>query len=174
MVFPVFPHFSAGPVLVSWGATAEAADDLGYSMNGVEISEIPRYQDVMNDGFGGAGGVPSDAQFLGAIAQVRCVLNRFTEANVEALSQLDSAMGGTDGTLPDIGDFVKQDSLAGVLVLSSPVETRTYTLAFVRQGRAFNSGVPHRQYQLVFECWIDDPCTMELWAASAGDNPCAS
>ena len=174
MTVTSFPHVSTGPVLVSW---PNAATTLGYADDRIMIDERPFYEDIRNDGFGGAAGMPSDVQYLGSIAVVTMNLNRLNMTNIDLLGTLDSLDATpTDGLMPTIGSFVKQDSLNGALVLTSGNatngEVRTFPNAFLRQGRRFNVGVRHQIYTLVFECHIDDPCTMTLWSVGAASDPC--
>jgi hypothetical protein len=138
------------------------------------IDERPFYEDIRNDGFGGAAGMPSDVQYLGSIAIVTVNLNRFNAANVAALGDLDASQVLTAGTLPDIGSFVRQDTLWGGLYLTNGTETRVFAQSFLRQGRRFNVGTRHQVFSLVFECHVDDPCTMVLYTVGAANDPCTS
>jgi hypothetical protein len=117
--------------------------------------------------------MPSEVQYLGSIAIVTMNLNRFTD-NIEDLAGIDSIPGVAYGTMPQVGLFMRQNTMAGNLILSNRTEILTYTVAFLRQGRRFNVGTRHQIYSLVFECHVNDPCDMILFAKSAGSNPCTS
>ena len=171
MAFPLatFPHHSKGPTLCTWGAL-----DLGYSDDRIQIEERPFWEDIKNDAFGGAAGMPSDVHYLGSIAIVTCNLNRFTEASIEALTDLDAGTANTYGTMAEIGTFMRQDSMYDYLKLSNRTETLHYTVAFLRQGRRFNVGTRHQIFSLVFECHVDDPCTMSLFTKDTAVDPCSS
>jgi hypothetical protein len=163
-----YPHFSAGPVLVSWETMA-----LGYSMNGIDIQEQPVFQDLKNDAYGGQAGMPSDVQWLGAVAMITCNLNRFTPGNLENIAQFDANMQASLGSYRRVGQFVKQDGMHGQLILSSAVETLTFPSTYLVHGRSFNTGVPERVWRLVFRALIKDPCDMTLYSSSSsGTNPC--
>lgn len=164
-----FPHRSTGPTLVKWNNT-----ELGYADDRIQIEERPFFEDIRNDAFGGAAGMPSDVHFLGAIAIVSCNLNRFSITNIAALGDLDAGTTQGTGVYPDVGTFVHQDGMSGSLVLQSANEILTYALSFPRQGRRFNMGTRHQIFSLVFECHIKDPCLMSLFTSSAGSNPCNS
>jgi len=173
-----YNHRSVGPTLVSWPSTAVP---LGYADDRIMIDERPFYEDIRNDGFGGAAGMPSDVQYLGSIAVVTMNLNRFNHSNITALGDLDATNANIgndtipyDGEMPEIGAFVRQDILWGSLALQNRTETRTFPKAFLRQGRRFNVGVRHQIYTLVFECHVDDPCTMVLYEVTALSDPCSS
>lgn len=164
-----FPHRSTGPVLVKWNDT-----ELGYADDRIQIEERPFLEDIRNDAFGGAAGMPSDVHFLGAIAIVSCNLNRFNAANMSAIADLDASNALTYGTFPSVGDFVHQDELSGNLILQAKNEILTYELSFLRQGRRFNVGTRHQIFSLVFECHIKDPCNMVLFTSTDGTDPCTS
>lgn len=169
-----YVHYATGPTLVSFGASA-TTDALGYAEDRVQIDERPVWEDIKNDAFGGGAGVPSDVQYLGSIAYVSCVLNRFVEANIRRLSQLEITGGsGTTGNLPPIGRFMRQDIMYESLFLTSNAYTLTFTRAFLRQGRRYNMGTRHQQIQLMFECHIDDPCDTVLFTSATGTFPCSS
>jgi hypothetical protein len=80
--------------------------------------------------------------------------------------------------MPQVGLFMRGNMIAqgmyGELRLSNRTELLTYNVAFLRQGRRFNVGTRHQIYSLVFECHVNDPCDMILFAQSAGSNPCTS
>ena len=166
-----FPHYSTGPTLVSWPSQTS---NLGYADDRIMIEERPFYEDIRNDGFGGAAGMPSDVQYLGSIAIVTINLNRFNEPNVRTLANLDSGDDGDEGVMPAVGSFVRQDSLHGELALRNKEESRIYSYAFLRQGRRFNVGVRHQVISLVFECHINDPCDMILFTVGSANDPCNS
>jgi hypothetical protein len=178
MPFPLatFPHRAVGPTLVSWpySDSPGSSKPLGYADDRIQIEERPFWEDIRNDAFGGAAGIPSDVQFLGSIAIVTCNLNRFTLANIEDLAGIDSVPGTTYGTGPQVGTFMRQETMYGSLILSNKTETLTYTIAFLRQGRRFNVGVRHQIYSLVFECHVNDPCDMVLFAKTAANDPCGA
>ena len=171
MAFPLatFPHRATGPTLVTWNSL-----QLGYADDRIQIEERPFWEDIRNDAFGGAAGMPSDVHYLGSIAIVSCNLNRFVIANIQALADLDAANVNTVGVMPAIGTFMRSDAMYSSLVLSNATETLTYTVAFLRQGRRFNVGTRHQIFSLAFECHVDDPCTMKLFAAGAAVDPCSS
>lgn len=171
MAFPLatFPHRSVGPTLVEWGTL-----DLGYADDRIQIEERPFWEDIRNDAFGGAAGMPSDVHYLGSIAIVTCNLNRFKNADIESLAQIDSAGGLSYGNMPQVGTFMRSDTMYDSLVLSNATEKLTYSVAFLRQGRRFNYGTRHMIVSLVFECHVDDPCTMLLFTKGAAVDPCSS
>jgi hypothetical protein len=173
MAFPLatFPHRATGPTLVQWPSNAKS---LGYADDRIQIEERPFWEDIRNDAFGGAAGMPSDVQYLGSIAIVTCNLNRFVVANLEDLAAIDSIPGTAYGTMPAVGLFMRQNTMAGSLILSNRTEILTYSVAFLRQGRRFNVGTRHQIYSLVFECHVNDPCDMALFAKTTGSDPCAS
>jgi len=107
---------------------------------------------------------------------VTCTLNRFVEANIQGLSRLEYPTTGTatDGKLPPMGRFMRQDTMYDTLWLVNKKYTLKYQVAFLRQGRKFNVGVRHQQVMLMFECHITDPCDMELFTYAAADDPCTS
>lgn len=159
-------HVTAGPTKVQYSLNADhtTLSDLGYTQDGVEITIIPRYQDIQSDDFGGSGGVPSDSQFLGATADVRAQLVKFNDTNVQKMTSFYCA--GSAGVLPQFGTFIKQptpwtgasttiNGLYGKLYLLAKHETISFAVAFVRQAIQTNKGTRFSQFNLGFECWVD-------------------
>jgi hypothetical protein len=171
MPFPLatFPHRATGPTLVTWSGS-----QLGYADDRIQIEERPFWEDIRNDAFGGAAGMPSDVQYLGSIAIVTCNLNRFTVAEIEKLAGIDSVPGTAYGTMPAVGLFMRQNTMYGALVLSNRSEILTYSVSFLRQGRRFNVSTRHQIYSLVFECHVNDPCDMVLFTAGGTADPCGA
>ena len=163
-----FPHFATGPTLVRFGGY-----DLGYAEDRIQIQERPFWHDVKSDASGGAEGPPCDVQFLGAIAIVSCLLNRFKESNMRALSKIHITAQQTDGVLLPTGTYMRQDSKMVDLWLINAAYTLVYQKAFLRQGRQFTIGTRHQAFQLAFECHVTDPCDYELFTYSDEDDPCS-
>ena len=68
----------SGPVKVRVGTgTADALETLGYSVDGVEVSEQAYWHDVHGDEHGGTAGPPIDTQYLGRTVRIRMELSKF-------------------------------------------------------------------------------------------------
>lgn len=145
-------HFNSGPVVVTWNA-----QQIGYFEDGAEIFAEPRYDEIMSDDMGGSRGVPTDKQFLGAIATVQGVLTKYVKALADKLINFNAATlaAGSPGLYPTIGSFVRQDGLAAQLILPGVNDTLTFTTAHLVRGIQFGAGTRARRYSCAWECWMN-------------------
>lgn len=145
-------HFTTGPVVPKWNA-----NELGYCEDGVQISLFPRYDDIYSDDMGGRGGVPTDSQFLGATASIRCLFTKYEKTRLDNVGGYSQAAltNNTKGLLPVLGSFVRQDSLAATLILVGVNELLTFETAFLRGNYEINSGTRMRRYLCDFEAWLN-------------------
>ncbi len=114
-----------GPVLVRSGTgSAGALEDLGYSVNGIDVDEEMRTLDVPGDEHGGEAGIPIEEQYLGEFHILRMELSRFDTA---VLAKIGAKLrGGTTGTLGTMGTlFGASGSYYRILLLGAAV-TRNY------------------------------------------------
>lgn len=149
-------HKVAGPVLIKYNTVS-----LGYSRDGVSIRIEPRWLDIFSDDFGGAGGAPADAQFLGGIATVTAELPKYEAAEVHKLAAFEKA--GTAGIFPQFGTLIRQEQEYAVLLLDGKNEDWTFSVAFMRQPQEVNKGTKFSTYVLGWECWIDNTTSRTLF-----------
>lgn len=154
-----FPHFATGPTLVEFDSF-----DLGYCEDRIQIDETPFWHEVKSDGYGGSEGPPCDVQYLGALVYVRCLLNRFKEDNIRALStiSLPDDESSTPGIMPQVGWYMRQDSGMKQLRLLSKEYILVFLKSVLRQGRKWTMGTRHQSFALVFECHVNNPCDAQL------------
>ena len=165
-----FPHFATGATLVKFHDL-----ELGYSEDRIQIDETPFFHEVKSDGFGGSEGPPCDVQYLGSVVYVRCMLNRFNNANLKTIGSIatdDYEHVSAPGIMPRAGWYMRQDDGMEELILSSKEYVVTFTKAVLRQGRKWSMGTRHQAFILLFECHIDDPCDCKLFTYGAGNDPC--
>ena len=95
---------------------------LGVNRDAIPVITQPKFADVMSDDWGGENGVPSDAQYMGAIAVIQLSLIKFN------LSYIDRLMTGaahytggwnTAGEGFPFGGLIRAGGLMGQLVLNS-------------------------------------------------------
>ena len=165
-----YKHFATGPTLVRFGTYY----DLGYSEDRIQISEKPFWHDVKSDGYGGSEGPPCDVQYLGAVAFVTCLLNRFNEEYIRKLAKIQiDGVQLANGIMLPTGQYMRQDAGMDKLELVNKTYTLTYEKAFLRQGRQFSVGTRHQAVALMFECHVDNPCDANLFAYDDDDDPCS-
>lgn len=150
----------AGKTLVKIDVSAalDTWQDLGYTRDGVDISEQPFYLDVHGDENGGDAGPPIDTQHLGEIHTVTCMLTKW-DKTVENAIRNALRESSTPGTLPTPGQFMIQDSeyfKVGLAAADPMTETqdRTYQYCIVRQPKTLNKGTKHEVLLFVFEAWM--------------------
>lgn len=114
-----------GPVLVRTGTgTSSALEDLGYSINGVEVDEEPVVIPVPGDQNGGDQGIPIDEQKLGEVHIIRMELTNMDAAVVAKVGAKE--LDGTTGEIGDIGSLYAGGSLYYRVLLLGDTVTRNY------------------------------------------------
>jgi hypothetical protein len=148
-------HFTTGPVAPTLNVSS-VDYQLGFCEDGVTVSLDPRWDEIFSDDFGGRGGPPSDAQFLGATGSVQMVFTKYNKTYLDNLSCFTSAALTTPakGLLPAIGSFARQDSLGALLKLIGPGEDLRFAFAFLRGRYEMNSGTRWRRYVMSFDVWM--------------------
>lgn len=157
-------HLSFGPALIEWNGY-----QIGYGRDGVDVSIDPKWNDIPSDLYGGAGGVPSDAQLLGSIVRVSTELTAFEKNQVlrfGSFDRLHAQLANGLGSVynPIIGTFVRQgtNALGGLLQLDTTAALIKFPVAFFRQPQDFNVGTRATFYMVGWECWIDGASTRKL------------
>lgn len=143
--------------MVNYGPGLQSLSSLGYCEDGVSVNIQPRFDEIFSDDMGGRGGVPSDAQLLGATATIDCLFTKYVKTLLDNIASFSSQQmnTATKGLMPAIGSFVRQDSLAGVLVLTGINESLTFATAVLKRNYEVNSGTRYRRYICGFECWVN-------------------
>jgi hypothetical protein len=144
-----------GAALIKTGTgAASALESLGYSINGVEISQELLSEDVPGDQNGGEGGPPLDIQAYGTIARIRMELSSwdFTVAG-KIRSQLNTIANGTS---PVPGSLIFGNSYHYRLLILPTVsaDAMNFLQAVPRDPVAINLGTKFAR--LVIE-WIAYP-----------------
>lgn len=144
-----------GAALIKTGSGSSGAlESLGYSINGVEITEEMLSEDVPGDQNGGEGGPPIDIQDFGHIARIRMELSvwDFTVAG-----RLRSKLNGvSQGVSPTPGSLIFANSYHFRLLIL-PVtagDAMNFLVATPREPHVINLGTKFAR--LIFE-WIAYP-----------------
>lgn len=159
---PAYVHYTTLACNIQWGGF-----DLGFAEDGAQLTIIPRFEDIHSDDMGGRGGAPSDAQFLGATGHIDFVFTKYLKARMDQLGSYDVRKLTTPavGVMPVLGSFVRQDGLAGPLVLRAVNESLTFETAYLRRNYEINSGVRARRYICGFELWLNQTDLNNLTSA---------
>ncbi len=136
-----------GPALIRIGAPLE---DLGYSINGVEIIETTFMSDVPGDQNGGDDGPPIDVQYFGQIDRVRMELSKFDNAVVDKIRARLS--GGTAGVPGTSGTLIAGTSVFYRVLVLPTTNPRNYVAGIPREPIEVNRGTKFSRLILEFEC----------------------
>lgn len=138
-------------------------NEYGTSKDGVDINVDPKWFDIPGDCGGGVGGVPINAQLLGATVRV---VAEFTSMEINRVLTAPSfnpahpplAAGVGSINMPRIGSFVKGgvNPLGGELQLQGQNARLILPFAFFRHPQDFNLGSKSTFYSVGWECWLND------------------
>jgi hypothetical protein len=123
---------------------------LGYSINGVEMSQTPFFLNVPGDQNGGDDGPPIDVQYLGEIHYIRMELSKWDPAVADKCICI--AKGTTIGQIATPGVLMAGGSKSYKVSLRSTLLYRTYQLAFLRNQIETQRGTKFARLLLEWEC----------------------
>jgi hypothetical protein len=146
-------HEVAGKVIVTFTMSGSARQ-LGYTRDGAMIVIDGKFNEIPSDDYGGAGGAPSDRQFLGGEAIIQIDLTKYDRTYVHALTSYNDA--GAVGVFPAYGSLMRQDSLASTLLLDGEFEDWTFTTAYPIGSQEFNKGTRYSSWQMTFVGVVSD------------------
>lgn len=139
---------NVGAALVRIDAGA-GLEDLGYSINGVEISDDPYFSDVPSDENGGDEGPPIDVQYFGMTATIRMELSRWDP--VVAAKVFPFGAGGAAGVEGTSGSLM---SAAVYRLLILPTSTpRNYPRAFPTEPIEVNKGTKYSRLVMTWKAY---------------------
>ena len=127
-----------------FGGTLET---LGYSENGVEITERQFTGDVHGDENGGDQGPPIDIQNFGEEHIIRMTLTKYDEAVIDKIRA--GLAGGTAGTPGTSGSLYIQGGLAFRLLIHTVNRPRNYVQVVFTEPKEINKGTKHSKAMLV-------------------------
>ncbi|MCC7424821.1 MAG: hypothetical protein IT428_31505 [Planctomycetaceae bacterium] len=140
----------AGAVQVKVGTgSASALESLGWSVNGIDISEDVFTGDVPGDQNGGDQGPPIEVQIFGEIHRIAIDLSKYDPAIAAKIQA--KYKGGTAGTTATPGSlFFAGSTYYRVLLLGSNF-TRNYPYCLVRQPMSINVGTKFSVQRIIFD-----------------------
>ncbi len=149
----------AAQVFLAGGATN--LSEIGYTKNGVTISQDNYYNPVPCDLFGGQPGPEIDNQALGITANIRLDLTKFDWAVVELIQKLTN-----DGTLGSFllaseGQLMVQEGKAWRVLIKTPVRPYNFPICIVTAFEQ-NKAVLYKNPFITFKA-MRDPSTGLLW-----------
>lgn len=141
----------AGKCLIKVGTGSEGAlETLGYSINGVIISEDTFTGDVPGDENGGDQGPPIDIQYFGEIHRISMDLSKYDP--VIAAKIQAKYRGGAAGTTGTPGSLFFAASTTYRLLLVATNFVRNYLVTLpCRQPQEFNAGTKFSVQRFLFE-----------------------
>lgn len=149
------PH-NAGAVTVKVGfGPTGPLSVLGFSRNGVDITEEPFFLNVPGDEQGGDDGPPIDVQFMGTVHRVRIQLTKWDKVVSDKLTNR-IAGADTPGDFQNVvpGTFMLGELVFNRLVLDAlnALFDRNYPIAILRDNTEINKGTKFAELTLVYEC----------------------
>lgn len=122
-------------------------ETLGYSINGVEITEQIFTEEVKGDENGGDAGPPIDVQYLGEMHVIRITMTKYDEA---VLNKIRAGIaGGTAGTISTSGTLYMQGTVAFRLLIHSVNRPRNYINVIFQEPKEINKGTIHSKATII-------------------------
>lgn len=141
----------AGATLIRTGTgSANALEDLGYSVNGIRIFEDVYTGDVPGDQNGGDAGPPIDVQYFGQVDRVELEMSKYDAAVLAKLAP--RLLGGSAGVIGTAGTLFAGGSKYFRLLLTATNFTRNYLAAIPRGAIESNWGTKFSVIRVIFDC----------------------
>lgn len=152
----------AGAVAVWVGTGSSAAlEFLGYTVNGVEIEEMPFQSNVPSDLAGGTEGPPVDVQHMGDLHYIRLELGQFNDT---ILAKIRSRLNGvTEASSITPGTLIACSGYYYRVLLQGPNFTRNYLAGIPRGAIRMNAGTQFSRAMVEFECHRLRSANYVLW-----------
>jgi len=128
---------------------------LGYSADGVQISERILYNDIHSDRYGGQAGPPIDRQFMGRMARIPVQLVEF---NSDIFNLIRNFQFGTPAGISDVGTPLTADGKSIQVVISGQKDLATLSAAPATKTLS-PLNYPN--------CFIDDPLDIPIGAKNS-------
>lgn len=142
-----------GAALVQVAASAGVLADLGYTINGVEITENIYKGEVPGDENGGEEGPPIDIQYFGEVHTIRM---QFSKYDATVMTTIKAGIAAaTEGTPATSGTLYFQATKDWKLKISSTNFTRTYGRVIFSEPKEFNVGTKFTRMMIVATCYKD-------------------
>lgn len=150
----------ATPISVGTGA-ANALQQLGFTVNGAEITAENIWEDVPGDQGGGEGGIPIDFQMFGQINRIHLEFSKWDTAVLTKLEACVNANGTLStivaGTSPSPGSLILSNNAHFRLLVNPPNAAsliRNYPICLPREPHVVNAGT--KWARLIMD-WIAYP-----------------
>ena len=140
-----------GLALIRCCTVGGALADVGYTINGVEITEQIFTEDVKGDENGGDPGPPIDVQYLGEKHIIRMTMTKYDESELNKIRA--GIAGGTAGTIGTSGTLYFQGSVSWRLLIQTTNRPRNYNNVIFREPKEINKGTLHSKAIVVAEAF---------------------
>lgn len=143
---------AVGAALVKIDAKQGAGlESLGYSINGVEITEESFFSDVPGDQNGGDEGPPISIQYFGEIARVRMELSNWdSTVGDKVRGKVPDTAAGVIGTVGQVIDGTGTNYYR--LLILSTTEPQNFLFAIPRGAIEVNKGTKYSRFVCEWEC----------------------
>jgi hypothetical protein len=122
-------------------------EELGLTINGVEITEQIFTEEVKGDENGGDAGPPIDVQYLGEMHVIRITMTKYDET---VLNKIRAGLaGGTAGTVGTSGTLYMQGTSAFRLLIHTPNRPRNYINVIFQEPKEVNKGTIHSKATII-------------------------
>lgn len=126
---------------------------VGYSINGVEITEQIFTEEVKGDENGGDAGPPIDVQYLGEMHTIRITMTKYDESELNKIRA--GLAGGTAGTPGTSGTLYGQGGVSWRLLIHSVNRPRNYTNVIFSEPKEINKGTIHSKATIIARAYKD-------------------
>ncbi len=132
---------------------AGSLEELGLTVNGVDITEEVFTGRVDVDTFGGEEGPPGDMQYFGEVHVIQFTLSKFDAAVYNKIRA--GLAGGAAGTPGTAGTLFMQQGKTWRLLLNSVGEVRNYTNVIFHRPKSAGIGTKYQRPQIVAEAHVN-------------------
>lgn len=130
-----------GLATIKMGIAAAATASVGYTENGVEITEVNYPYDVNTDENGGDAGPPVDVQEMGEVHIIRLLMTKWDETVMDTIRAINVGMTAGDLHIAN-GKYFR-------VLINSVLRPRNYPTCIIREPREINKGTKHSKLMIV-------------------------
>jgi len=132
---------------------SNALELLGYTRNGVDITDNGYFLDVHTDVDGGDDGPPTDVQYLGGTITIRMEFTKYDDA---IRAKIDTRLyGGTSGVNGAVGSLMRGGAKTYRLVINTPTTPYNFPIVIFRDPYELNKGTKFSTLVVIGTAYAD-------------------